>query len=185
MLPELGHFALMLALLVSALLGFFALAGAHLNRADWMAFARPGAQALWLLTAFSFACLTYAFYTNDFSVLYVSQHSNTKLPVIYRIAAVWGGHEGSLLLWLAMLCTWMIAVSLFSRQLPDVMLSRVLGVMGLISVGFLLFMLITSSPVSYTHLDVYKRQKASRQWARACECRHGQLQPGQCQLCWP
>ena len=146
MLPELGHFALMLALLVSALLGFFALAGAHLNRADWMAFARPGAQALWLLTAFSFACLTYAFYTNDFSVLYVSQHSNTKLPVIYRIAAVWGGHEGSLLLWLAMLCTWMIAVSLFSRQLPDVMLSRVLGVMGLISVGFLLFMLITSSP---------------------------------------
>ena len=78
-----------------------------------MALARPGAQALWLLTGFSFLCLTYAFYTNDFSVMYVAQHSNTKLPDIYRIAAVWGGHEGSLLLWLLMLCTWMMAVSLF------------------------------------------------------------------------
>jgi cytochrome c-type biogenesis protein CcmF len=101
---------------------------------------------LWLLTGFSFLCLTYAFYTNDFSVLYVAQHSNTQLPDIYRIAAVWGGHEGSLLLWLLMLCTWMMAVSIFSRQLPDVMVSRVLGVLGLIAVGFLLFMLITSNP---------------------------------------
>jgi cytochrome c-type biogenesis protein CcmF len=111
-----------------------------------MAFSRPGAQALWLLTAFSFGCLTYAFYTNDFSVLYVSQHSNSKLPDIYRIAGVWGGHEGSLLLWMMMLSTWMLAVSVFSRQLPDVMVSRVLGVLGLVAVGFLLFMLITSNP---------------------------------------
>jgi len=99
-----------------------------------------------LLAAFSFVCLTYAFYTNDFSVSYVAQHSNTKLPDIYRIAAVWGGHEGSLLLWLVMLCSWMMAISLFSRQLPDVMVSRVLGVMALIAAGFLMFMLFTSNP---------------------------------------
>jgi cytochrome c-type biogenesis protein CcmF len=111
-----------------------------------MALARPGAQALWFLAALSFVCLTYAFYTNDFSVSYVAQHSNSKLPDIYRIAGVWGGHEGSLLLWLVMLCSWMMAISLFSRQLPDVMVSRVLAVMALVAVGFLLFMLITSNP---------------------------------------
>jgi len=146
MIPEIGHFSLILALVVALALGSLSLAGGQLGRADWMALARPGAQALWLLTGFSFVCLSYAFYTNDFSVLYVAQHSNTKLPDIYRIAAVWGGHEGSLLLWLLMLCTWMMAVSLFSRQLPDVMVSRVLGVLGLVAVGFLLFMLITSNP---------------------------------------
>ena len=146
MIPELGHFALILAMLVALCLGVLTIAGGVLNRADWMAVARPGAQALWALAATAFLCLTYAFYTNDFSVLYVVQHSNTQLPDIYRIAAVWGGHEGSLLLWLVMLCTWMIAVSLFSRQLPEVMVSRVLGVMALIAVGFLLFMLITSNP---------------------------------------
>lgn len=146
MIPELGHFSLMLALLVASVLGVLSIAGGQRGRADWMALARPGAQVLWLLTGFSFLCLTYSFYTNDFSVMYVAQHSNTQLPDIYRIAAVWGGHEGSLLLWLVMLCTWMMAISLFSRQLPDAMVSRVLGVMALIAVGFMLFMLITSSP---------------------------------------
>jgi cytochrome c-type biogenesis protein CcmF len=146
MIPEIGHFSLILALLVALALGTLSIAGGQSGRADWMALARPGAQALWLLTGFSFLCLTYAFFTNDFSVMYVVQHSNTQLPDIYRIAAVWGGHEGSLLLWLVMLTTWMMAVSLFSRQLPDVMVSRVLGVLALIAVGFLLFMLITSNP---------------------------------------
>ncbi len=146
MIPELGHFALILALVVSLSLGVLGVAGGQQNRADWMSFARPGAQALWLLTAFSFGCLTYAFYTNDFSVLYVAQHSNSKLPDMYRISGVWGGHEGSLLLWMMMLSSWMLAVSIFSRQLPDVMVSRVLGVLGLVGVGFLLFMLITSNP---------------------------------------
>ena len=146
MIPEIGHFSLILALLVALPLGILSIAGGQRGRADWMALARPGAQALWLLTGLSFLCLTYAFYTNDFSVLYVAQHSNTKLPDIYRLAAVWGGHEGSLLLWLLMLCTWMMGISLFSRQLPDVMVSRVLGVLGLVAVGFLLFMLVTSNP---------------------------------------
>ena len=146
MIPELGHFSLILALFVALALSTLSVVGGQQGRADWMALARPGAQVLWLLTAFSFGCLTYAFFTNDFSVLYVTQHSNSKLPDIYRIAAVWGGHEGSLLLWLLMLCSWMMAVSIFSRQLPDVMVSRVLGILGLVAVGFLLFMLITSNP---------------------------------------
>ncbi len=148
MIPELGHFCLILALFVALALGTLSVVGGQQGRSDWMALARPGAQALWLLTAISFACLAYAFLSNDFSVLYVTQHSNSKLPDIYRFAAVWGGHEGSLLLWLLMLCSWMMAVSIFSRQLPDVMVSRVLGVLGLVAVGFLLFMLITSNPFS-------------------------------------
>lgn len=146
MIPELGHFALILAMFVAAALGGLSLAGGQRGRADWMALARPGAQALFLLTGFSFLCLSYAFYVNDFSVMYVAQHSNSKLPTIYRLAAVWGGHEGSLLLWLFMLTSWMMAVSLFSSQLPEVMVSRVLGVLALIAVGFLMFMLFTSSP---------------------------------------
>lgn len=146
MIPEIGHFSLILALFVALAMGVLSVVGGQQGRGDWMALARPGAQALWLLTAFSFGCLTYAFYTNDFSVSYVAQHSNSKLPGLYRIAGVWGGHEGSLLLWLMMLCSWMLAVSIFSRQLPDAMVSRVLGILGLIAVGFLLFMLITSNP---------------------------------------
>ncbi len=146
MIPEIGQFSLMLALFVALALGVFSVVGAQQGRRDWMALARPGAQALWLLTLLSFICLTYAFISNDFSVLYVAEHSNSQLPAIYRFAAVWGGHEGSLLLWLLMLCSWMMAVSIFSRQLPDVMVSRVLGVLALVAVGFLLFMLITSNP---------------------------------------
>lgn len=146
MIPEIGHFALILALFVALALGLLSVIGGQQGRGDWMALARPGAQALWLLTAFSFGCLTYAFYTNDFSVSYVAQHSNSKLPGLYRVAGVWGGHEGSLLLWHFMLTSWMLAVSIFSRQLPDAMVARVLGLLGLVAVGFLLFMLITSNP---------------------------------------
>ena len=146
MIPEIGHFSLILSLFVALAMGVLGVVGGQQGRGDWMALARPGAQALWLLTAFSFACLTYAFYTNDFSVAYVAQHSNSKLPSMYRIAGVWGGHEGSLLLWHFMLTSWMMAVSIFSRQLPDAMVSRVLGILGLVAVGFLLFMLITSNP---------------------------------------
>jgi cytochrome c-type biogenesis protein CcmF len=146
MVAELGHFALILALLVSGLVGVLGIAGGQRQRADWMAFTRPGTQAIWLLTALSFVSLSYCFYSNDFSVQYVAQQSNTQLPLMYRLSAVWGGHEGSLLLWFFMLSTWMMAVSVFSRQLPDAMVSRVLGVLGLVAVGFLLFMLITSNP---------------------------------------
>ncbi len=98
MIPEIGQFSLILALFVALALGALGVVGGQQGRADWMAMARPGAQALWVLVAISFVCLTYAFFTNDFSVSYVAQHSNSKLPDIYRIAGVWGGHEGSLLL---------------------------------------------------------------------------------------
>jgi cytochrome c-type biogenesis protein CcmF len=111
-----------------------------------MSFTRPVAQAMALLVAFAFGCLVRSFVVNDFSVLYVASNSNSALPLQYRIAGAWGGHEGSLLLWTLMLGVWMTAVSLFSRQLPEEMTARVLGVMGLVSAGFLAFMLFTSNP---------------------------------------
>ncbi len=146
MIPELGHFALILALVVATVQGALPLLGAHRHHAGWIALARPAAGALNLLLLTAFACLAVAFVQNDFSVLYVAQHSNTQLPLAYRIAAVWGGHEGSLLLWVVMLGLWTLAVSVFSRALPDTMIARVLGVLGLVTAGFLLFILLTSNP---------------------------------------
>jgi cytochrome c-type biogenesis protein CcmF len=144
--PELGHLALILALLISIVQGTLPLVGAHKGHAGWTALARPAAQTQFLLVAFAFGCLMQAFIVNDFSVAYVARHSNSQLPTAYRAAAVWGGHEGSLLLWLLMLTGWSAAVSLLSRQLPLAMVARVLGVLGLVGMGFLLFMLITSNP---------------------------------------
>lgn len=146
MSPELGHLALILALLISIVQGTLPLVGAHKGHAGWTALARPAAQTQFLLVAFAFGCLMQAFIVNDFSVAYVARHSNSQLPTAYRAAAVWGGHEGSLLLWLLMLTGWSAAVSLLSRQLPLAMVARVLGVLGLVGMGFLLFMLITSNP---------------------------------------
>jgi cytochrome c-type biogenesis protein CcmF len=146
MIPELGQIALLLALAVALVQGSLPIAGAARGRADWMALARPAAQAQCLLVVGAFACLTGSFVANDFSVLYVASHSNSALPLQYRIAGVWGGHEGSLLLWLLMLNIWTLAVATFSRHLPAPVIARILAVMGLISVGFLLFMLITSNP---------------------------------------
>ncbi len=146
MIPELGHLALILALPVALLLGTLPLIGAQRGNAAWIALARPAAQTQFLLIAFAFGCLTYAFIANDFSVTYVAQHSNSKLPTMYRVAGVWGGHEGSLLLWVLMLAGWTVAVALLSRTLPDAMVARVLAVLGLVAVGFLAFILITSNP---------------------------------------
>jgi len=146
MTPELGQFALCLALIVALAQSFFPLLGASRQNLGWMALARPAAQAQALLVAFAFGCLTYAFVANDFSVAYVAMHSNTALPLHYRIAGVWGGHEGSLLLWALMLGVWMTAVSVFSTHLPEEIVARVLGVMGLVSAGFLAFLLFTSNP---------------------------------------
>ena len=146
MVVELGHFALILALFVAAIQAALPLAGAARGDTAWMAVARPASQMQFTLVAVAFACLTWAFVQNDFSVAYVANQSNSQLPLAYRIAAVWGGHEGSLLLWSLMLAGWTIAVSLFSRQLPQAMVARVLGVLGLVSIGFLLFILLTSNP---------------------------------------
>ena len=146
MIPELGHFALWLALAVSLVLGVVPLVGAQRGRADWMALARPAAGWLFGLVAVSFACLMAAFVGNDFSVDYVAGHSNSQLPLIYRISGVWGGHEGSLLLWVLMLVGWTLAVARFSKHLPLPVLARILSVMALVAVGFLLFTLTTSNP---------------------------------------
>src|SRR5436190_848034 len=146
MIPELGQFALSLALAVALVQAVLPIAGSSRGNAAWIAVARPAARTLALLVAFAFGCLTYAFVTNDFSVQYVVEHSNSALPLHYRIIGVWGGHEGSLLLWTLMLGVWMTAVSLFSQHLPEEMTARVLGVMGIVSAGFLAFMLFTSNP---------------------------------------
>jgi len=146
MIPELGQIALLLALAVALIQGTLPLVGAARGRADWMALARPAAQTQFMLVVFAFAALTSAFVRNDFSVLYVASHSNSALPLAYRVAGVWGGHEGSLLLWLLMLVVWMFAVAQRSGHLPQALQARILAVMGLISAGFLLFMVTTSNP---------------------------------------
>jgi cytochrome c-type biogenesis protein CcmF len=145
-IPEIGHFALILALLVALVQGIFPIIGAARGNAVWMGLARPAARAQFFLISVAFICLAYAFATMDYSVTYVASNSNSKLPLQYRIAAVWGGHEGSLLLWAMILSIWTVAVSFFSKHLPDTMRARILGVMGLISIGFLLFMLTVSNP---------------------------------------
>ncbi len=146
MIPEIGHFALILALLVALVQGIFPIIGAARGNAVWMGLARPAARAQFFLISIAFLCLAYAFATMDYSVTYVASNSNSKLPLQYRIAAVWGGHEGSLLLWAMILSVWTVAVSFFSKHLPDDMRARILGVMGLVSIGFLLFMLTVSNP---------------------------------------
>ena len=146
MIVELGHYALILALLVALLQGVLPLAGAATRNWHWQSLARPAAIMQFLLVSLAFAALAYAFQENDFSVRYVADHSNTRLPAMYRFAAVWGGHEGSLLLWLELLAVWTVSVAIFSRQMPLAVVARVISVLGLISTGFLLFVLTTSNP---------------------------------------
>jgi cytochrome c-type biogenesis protein CcmF len=150
MIPELGNFALMLAAVVAVMQGVLPIAGTLVRNPQTQitlqALARPTAALQFVLVAFAFGALASAFLSNDFSVLYVSQHSNSLLPKPYQFAAVWGGHEGSLLLWVLLLSLWTVAVAVFSRSLPLDMVARVIGVLGLISVGFLLFILTTSNP---------------------------------------
>jgi len=146
MIPEIGQFALILALLLALTQTILPLLGAARGNRNWIAVAAPAGQAQFIFVATAFCCLGYSFITNDFSVLNVATNSNSQLPLHYRLAATWGSHEGSLLLWTFMLGLWTVAVSLFSKHLPDEMVARVLSVMGIISVGFLLFMLTTSNP---------------------------------------
>jgi cytochrome c-type biogenesis protein CcmF len=146
MIPELANLALMLALCLACAQSILPLAGAWKKNARWIAVARPAAAGQCLFVAMAFVALVASFVNNDFSVTYVAANSNSTLPLYYRVAATWGGHEGSLLLWTLMLALWTFAVANFSRQLPDDTVARVLGVMGLISVGFLCFMLFTSNP---------------------------------------
>ncbi len=146
MIPEFGHYALILALCVAIIQGILPLLGAHYSRREWILLARPAAQTVFLLLAIAFTILAWSFYTNDFSVLYVAEHSNSQLPVIYRLGAVWGGHEGSLLLWIFLLSTWTFLVAQLSKSLDEFMVARVIGVLGLVTTGLILFVLTTSNP---------------------------------------
>ncbi|HEY6288264.1 MAG TPA: heme lyase CcmF/NrfE family subunit [Nitrospiraceae bacterium] len=146
MIPEIGHFALILALCVAVVLGSLPIYGAAVGNSALMSVAKPAARGQFILVLLAFCCLAYAFAAKDFSVLYVAATSNSQLPLHYRLAAIWGAHEGSLLLWVFILSIWMVAVSFFSTRLPEAMRARILGVMGLVSVGFLLFMLTVSNP---------------------------------------
>jgi cytochrome c-type biogenesis protein CcmF len=146
MIPEIGHYALILAFCVALIQGVLPILGAQQGRQEWLVLARPAAQVVFLLLGLSFVILAWSFYANDFSVLYVAEHSNAQLPVIYRFGAVWGGHEGSLLLWIFLLSTWTILVAQLSRALDEFMVARVIGVLGLVTSGLLLFVITTSNP---------------------------------------
>ena len=146
MIPELGHFALIIAFAVSIVQSVVPLIGAAKNDNTLMSLARPAALTQLLFVGLAYAALTHAFIVHDFSVLYVSQHSNLVQPLMYRISGVWGSHEGSLLLWSLILSLWTIAVAVYSRNLPEILMARVLAVMAMISTGFLAFMLFTSNP---------------------------------------
>jgi cytochrome c-type biogenesis protein CcmF len=146
MIPEIGQFSLILALTVGIVLATLPQIGAARGILPLVAVAKPAAQVQFLFVLIAFVCLGYSFLNNDFSVVNVATNSNLRLPLHYRLAATWGSHEGSLLLWTFMLTLWMVAVTLFSRHLPEEMVARVLSIMATISVGFLLFMLLTSNP---------------------------------------
>ena len=153
MIAELGNYALALSLAIAVLLAVFPLWGAEKGNAQFMALARPMTYGLFLILSVSFGALFYVFAINDFSVQYVVNNSNTTLPIYYRLSAVWGSHEGSLLLWIWLLSLWSAAVALFSKRLPQEAVARVLGIMGIISIGFLLFVLFTSNPFTRTFPD--------------------------------
>ena len=146
MIPELGQFSLILALCLSVVLSIVPLVGAYSNNTLWMGYARPLSKGLFLFLSISMLCLGYAFLTDDFSVAYVASNSNTALPIYYKFSAIWGGPEGSLLLWVLILAGGTYAVAVKSKGLPLDIVARVLAVMGMISVGFTMFTLLTSSP---------------------------------------
>ncbi|MGJ8689499.1 MAG: heme lyase CcmF/NrfE family subunit [Gammaproteobacteria bacterium] len=146
MVPELGHFSLILAFCLCAILGTVPLIGASTGNRLWISLARPLTAGVFVFLSVCMLILGYSFVTDDFSVQFVAQHSNTLLPLRYKITAVWGGHEGSFLFWTWMLAGWMLAVSIFSKAMPDDFVARVLGVMGLIGAGYTMFMLATSNP---------------------------------------
>ncbi len=146
MIPEIGLFTCILALLMAVAQAFFGIAGTAMGRAGWYAAVPTAAVAQFTFVSIALGCLVYAFVQNDFSVQYVADNSNSALPLMYRVSAVWGAHEGSLLLWVWMLSAWTLAVVVFSRALPQRFSARVLGVLGIVSLGFYLFTLATSNP---------------------------------------
>jgi cytochrome c-type biogenesis protein CcmF len=145
-IPEIGHFALILALVLAVCQSVLPMAGAHLNSSPLMSVARSAAYGQFLFVAISFGCLIWAFLHDDFSVLYVANHSQLALPTLYKVSAVWSAHEGSLLMWILILSIWTMAVARFSFDMPQKLSARVIAVLGMLAVGFILFALMTSNP---------------------------------------
>ena len=146
MIAEIGNFSIVIALLLSVLLAIYPMWGAQTNHKMMISSAKPLAIGLFTFTLIAYICLTNRFLADDFSVSYVANHSNSLLPWYYKITAVWGGHEGSFLLWVLIFSVWTVAVAIFSKGIPEVMVARVLAVLGMVSIGFYLFMLLTSNP---------------------------------------
>ena len=146
MIPEIGHFSLIIAFALALVQSVLPLVGSLRGSARLMAVAKPAAQGQFVFVALSFGCLAYAFLSNDFSLVYVANNSNSMLPAYFRLGAVWGGHEGSMLLWTMILALWTLAVTMFSRRLPEEVVARVLSVMGMIAIGLMAFILFTSNP---------------------------------------
>ncbi|MDA9109157.1 heme lyase CcmF/NrfE family subunit [Woeseiaceae bacterium] len=146
MIPEIGQFALIISLCLTLCLGCFGLLGAHKNNSELMSLVRPLTHAQFIFIMLAFVSLAYSFIVDDFSVLYIANNSHSELPNLFKFSAVWGAHEGSLLLWVLILSVWMVLVANFSKTLPDSFAARVLGVLGFLNFGFLLFTLITSNP---------------------------------------
>ncbi len=146
MIPELGHFCLIIALSISVVQCLTSFTGAYRNDAILMRVGSSMVAGQFVFVLLGFAALVYAFVNSDFSVAYVARNSNTLLPMQFKVSAVWGAHEGSFLLWTLIMSAWTLAVAVFSRHLPGDVRARVLGVMGVLSVGFLLFLLVTSNP---------------------------------------
>ncbi len=146
MIPEIGNFALMLALSLTLCQGIIPMIGAHRGNQAWMDVGRTAATGQFVFVAFAFACLIWAFLSDDFSVLYVAENSQLALPTLYKVSATWAAHEGSLLLWVLILSSWTVAVAALSRNIPDAFAARVLAVLGMLSTGFLLFTILTSNP---------------------------------------
>ena len=146
MIPEIGQFALIISLCLTLCLGGFGLLGAHKNNTELMSLVKPLTHAQFIFIVMAFVSLAYSFLTDDFSVLYIATNSHSELPDLFKFSAVWGAHEGSLLLWILILSVWMILVANFSKALPRTFIARVLGVLGFLNFGFLLFTLVTSNP---------------------------------------
>ncbi len=154
MIPEIGHYSLIMALCLALVQAILPMLGTYRGKANWVYAAISLSFAQFILIALSFGILAYAFITNDFSVAYVAQNSNTHLPILYRFCAIWGAHEGSLLLWVLILSFWTLLVSLFSKKIPLMTRGRVLSVLAIISFGFLLFLLMTSNPFARFLSDI-------------------------------
>ena len=154
MIPELGNFSFIVGLMFAIALGVVPLVGVAQNNLSLIRYARPLTFGMFFFAAVSYGLLTYSFITDDFSVAYIAHQSNTELPIQYKIAAVFGGHEGSLLFWVLTLCAWTLALAATSRQLEEAFVARVLSILGLVAAGFFLFTLLTSNPFDRILLDI-------------------------------